>query len=61
MLIDFREKGREVERGGRNINAREKHQSVVSLTHPNQRLNPDLGRLKMEPETFGLWNDVSTN
>ena len=44
MLIDFRERGREERERERNIDVREKQQSVVScigwVVYPNQEMNP---------------------
>ena len=58
MFIDFRERGRERERG-RNINVREKHPLVPSHKHPDLGLN--LG-MCLDPElnlqNVGIWDDA---
>ena len=54
MLIDFREKGREAETE-RNINMREKYQSVPSCLHPDQEPNLKPRHMPwpgIEPATF---------
>ena len=61
MLIDFLERGEGRER---NIDVKEKHQSVASCMHPDwdQTRNLDMcPDRESKPQPFGLGNDAPTN
>ena len=54
----------EREGGKKNINAREEHRLVASLTHWDQRLNPQPSYVSwpgIEPTAFWLGDDAPTN
>ena len=62
MFIDFRKRGREGERQ-KDIDVREKHQSVSSRTHPDTGLNHSLAmcpdwELNLQP--FGTQDNAPT-